>query len=231
MNENPTHPEYAPALIRLLRGVVYADDESTWKLIRDHEHPVRAYFETIGLTLHWSEADGYAFLRQDERETNELPQLVRRVPLNYSTTLLCVLLRERLLQHDAGGVDFLTLPQVSSGVGIFGGGFQIELLREALWIRRCDVLYWGDIDAHGFMILSQLRSFHPGVRSVMMDVETFETFRSFATEGKPCHATALPHLTPEEHAVFESLARNNLLLEQERIPHAYAKERLGESLR
>lgn len=128
-------------------------------------------------------------------------------------------------------MTFLTLPQVENGVAIFGGGFKIELLREASWVRRCDVLYWGDLDAHGFMILSQLRSFHPGARSVMMDVETFETFRSFAADGKPCPATALPHLTPEEHAVFESLARSNLRLEQERIPHVYAKGRLGGALR
>lgn len=98
---------YAPALIKLLQGVVYHDDASTWSLLRDHEAGVRAYFETIGLELHMSEADGYAFLRQRRQEDGEepLPRLVRRIPLNYTTTLLCVLLRERLLQHDTGDID------------------------------------------------------------------------------------------------------------------------------
>jgi hypothetical protein len=98
--------EYAPALIRLLQGVVYHDDEPIWKQIRDHEQAVRSHFRTIGVDLHLSEADGYAFLRQANDETaDSLPRLVRRIPLNYPTTLLCVLLRERLLQHDTGTID------------------------------------------------------------------------------------------------------------------------------
>jgi hypothetical protein len=100
-------PSFAPALIKLLQGVVYHDDASAWSLIRDHEPAVRAHFQTIGLDLHLSEADGYAFLRQTGPEVDEepLPRLVRRIPLNYMTTLLCVLLRERLLQHDTGDID------------------------------------------------------------------------------------------------------------------------------
>lgn len=100
------HPAYAPALIKLLQGVVYHDDEGTWKLILDHEPAVRAYFQTIGVVLHLNEADGYAYLRQaDDESVDHLPRLVRRIPLNYPTTLLCVLLRERLLQHDTGDID------------------------------------------------------------------------------------------------------------------------------
>ena len=97
---------YAPALIKLLQGIVYQDDEATWNLLRGHEHAVRAYYDVIGLVLHLSDADGYAFLRQsEEEESTHLPRITRRMPLNYPTTLLCVLLRERLLQHDAGGID------------------------------------------------------------------------------------------------------------------------------
>lgn len=98
-------PLYAPVLIKLLQGVVYHDDASSWSMIRDHEQGVRAYFSTIGMELHLSDADGYAFLRQPEDEEEPLPRLVRRIPLNYTTTLLCVLLRERLLQHDTGTID------------------------------------------------------------------------------------------------------------------------------
>lgn len=100
-------PPYAPVLIKLLQGVVYHDDASSWSLLCDHEPSVRAYFQTIGLDLHLSEADGYAFLRQPEAEEKDapLPRLIRRIPLNYTTTLLCVLLRERLLQHDTGDID------------------------------------------------------------------------------------------------------------------------------
>ncbi|MEX2400187.1 MAG: DUF4194 domain-containing protein [Rhodothermales bacterium] len=106
MNEESTHPPYAPALIKLLQGIVYYDDEATWTQIREYEQAIRTYFRTIGTELYVSEADGYAFLRQPEDETTEdLPRIVRRVPLNYPTTLLCVLLRERLLQHDTGDIE------------------------------------------------------------------------------------------------------------------------------
>ncbi len=106
MNLESPHRPYAPALIKLLQGVVHHDDESTWNLIRSHDQAVRDYFQTIGVELHVSEADGYAFLRQADLEAGEaLPRLVRRIPLNYPTTLLCVLLRERLLQHDTGNID------------------------------------------------------------------------------------------------------------------------------
>jgi hypothetical protein len=124
-------------------------------------------------------------------------------------------------------MTFLTLPTIENGLAIWGGGFKLDVLRNAEWLRTCDVYYWGDLDAHGFMMLSRLRSFLPQATSVMMDVETFETFRAFAVSGTPSESTALPNLTPSEQAVFQSLARNNLRLEQERISHDYVKERFG----
>ena len=101
----PDHPAYAPALIRLLQGPVHHDD-AEWNLLLRHQPEVRAYFEQMGLVLYLSEADGYAFLRQGEPEEGEaLPRLVRRIPLNYPSTLLSVILRERLLQHEVGDID------------------------------------------------------------------------------------------------------------------------------
>ena len=102
----PLHPPFAPALIRLLQGPVHYDDETTWSLLLRHRKEIGAYFETIGAHVHLSEADGYAFLRQDGADEDpDLPRLTHRHPLNYATTLLCVLLRERLLQHDTGDID------------------------------------------------------------------------------------------------------------------------------
>jgi len=48
------------------------------------------------------EAEAFAWLRQREPEEGEtvLPRLVRRAPLTWEQTLLCVLLRDRLLQFD-----------------------------------------------------------------------------------------------------------------------------------
>ncbi len=103
LSPDSRYPSFAPALIRLLQGVVDYDDESTWTLLLRHRKEIGAYFSTIGVHVHINEGEGYAFLQQErDAEEASLPRLTHRHPLNYPTTLLCVLLRERLLQHDTG---------------------------------------------------------------------------------------------------------------------------------
>jgi len=125
-------------------------------------------------------------------------------------------------------MTFLTLPRIDGGLAIWGGGFRVEVLRDVAWLRQRSVYYWGDLDAHGFMILSALRSFVPAARSLMMDVETFDAFRRFAVNGSSSEVETLPHLTPAEQAVFQSLGRTRLRLEQERISQAYVEARIAE---
>lgn len=122
---------------------------------------------------------------------------------------------------------FLTLPPLPDTIGVFGGGFGVEILRAASWLRDCPILYWGDLDAHGFEILSKLRSSFPQAVSVMMDAATLERFQAFIVAGTPSATRSLPHLTPSEHAVLTRLARDGERLEQERLDHAYVLEQLG----
>jgi hypothetical protein len=92
---------WAAAALRLLQGVVYGED-SEWRLLREHETALRDHFSRIGLELVVDEAEAFAWLRQGEPEEGEaaLPRLIRRAPLTWEQTLLCVLLRDRLLQFD-----------------------------------------------------------------------------------------------------------------------------------
>ncbi|MFK7848979.1 MAG: DUF4194 domain-containing protein [Rhodothermales bacterium] len=100
------YPPFAPVLIHLLKGVVNYDDEAVWTLLLRHRKEIGTYFAQIGLHVHVSEGEGFAFLQgEKEAEDEGLPRLTSRHPLNYQTTLLCVLLRERLLQHDTGDID------------------------------------------------------------------------------------------------------------------------------
>lgn len=121
---------------------------------------------------------------------------------------------------------FLTLPAFPRTFAIFGEGFTVSHLSAIPWLLHCPIFYWGDLDAHGFQILSLLRAAFPHVISVMMDEATFQAFSDFYVEGTPCTAQQLPHLTPEEQALFQHLAKENIRLEQERIPHKYALQRL-----
>lgn len=97
---------YAPLVLKLLQGVVYYDDRH-WEMLISYATPLRRHFAAIGLEMHLDEAEGYAYLTQpdDEEADTDLPRLVRRIPLTYDATLLCVLLRESLQQFDARSPD------------------------------------------------------------------------------------------------------------------------------
>jgi len=111
MNETSDHnhaaTNAAPVLIHLLKGVLYRDQHETqWQTLEHHLAAVHDYFSVIGLQLIVDEAEGYAFLRQREPAEDEetpLPHLVQRRQLSYPVSLLCVLLRKRLVEQDAGG--------------------------------------------------------------------------------------------------------------------------------
>ncbi len=100
--------QIGPLLIQLLKGVLYRErEEQLWQTLIDLQAAVRDYVRIIGLELLLDEAEGYAFLRQGDMEQDEasegLPRLVQRRQLSYPVSLLCVLLRKRLVEQDAGG--------------------------------------------------------------------------------------------------------------------------------
>ena len=133
----------------------------------------------------------------------------------------CVIITENLM-------TYLTLPPKKRTIAIFGGGFQVEILKEAPWLQGKTVFYWGDIDAHGFRILSNVRRFLPGTISLMMDEKTFERFALFAGDGAGSQIpveTGL-NLDPQELFLYRHVTANNLRLEQERIPQNYVTAKI-----
>lgn len=108
---NNTVVDYAPVMIKLLQGILYQEDTTHWNLLLDYSTQIRDYFGKIGVELYLDEAEGYAYLRQLEQDSDEeqqmppLPRLVRRQKLTYKVTLLCVLLREQLREFDTKGSD------------------------------------------------------------------------------------------------------------------------------
>ncbi|MDT1894065.1 hypothetical protein FPK47_29370, partial [Acinetobacter baumannii] len=58
-------------------------------------------------------------------------------------------------------VNALAFPDMDSSMVVFGGGYGIERLAQAEWVRGRQVVYWGDIDTHGFAILDRLRAWMP----------------------------------------------------------------------
>ncbi len=125
-------------------------------------------------------------------------------------------------------MNFLTLPSLSSAIAVWsGGGFKIATLRNIAWLHEKKILYWGDIDEHGFQILHQLRTYYPHAESIMMDKKTFEQFKEFAVPGSKSKAEKLELLHEEEKRLLEELkiSQKNRL-EQERISQEYVEEYL-----
>jgi len=121
-------------------------------------------------------------------------------------------------------MNFLTLPTVQNGFALFGSGYAVQSLQFVTWLSDCDVFYWGDLDAQGFQILSQLRSHVPKTQSVMMDQSTLQAFESFIVTDKKAKLKMLPHLTESEQVVYHYLATHQLRLEQEHILQSHVNQ-------
>lgn len=99
---------WANACIKLLQGIVY-DDDPYWNMLSNNIREITDFFETIGVQVFIDQNDGYAFLKQiDDDETeagSETIRLIRRYPLSFELSLLCVLLREELEKFDSSQHD------------------------------------------------------------------------------------------------------------------------------
>ena len=122
-------------------------------------------------------------------------------------------------------MNFLTLPTIKNTIAIWsGGGFSISYLKNIEWLKEKQFYYWGDIDAQGFGILHQCRTYFPNTVSVMMDEETLSNFKS--REGKLAPKSNLYELSESELKLYHYVQQNNIRLEQEQITQKFADERI-----
>jgi len=89
-----THEPYAHVIVKLLQGVVYDDNPKTWNDLIQYRLEITQYFQKIAIDLIIEPQDRYAYLKQIpiDEEDNTIG-LVRRMPMKYELSLLCVLLR------------------------------------------------------------------------------------------------------------------------------------------
>lgn len=119
--------ELSDVLVALLKGVVYSDAApQIWRELVNLQGGARDHLRLLGLELVIDEAEGYAYLRQSQDaddETSDAPRrLIPRRPLSYPVSLLLVLLRKRLAQHDAQGGEtklVLTREQIIDMLRVF----------------------------------------------------------------------------------------------------------------
>lgn len=129
-------------------------------------------------------------------------------------------------------INGLSFPPMENSIIIFGLGYGVHSLRNIAWLKNKTIIYWGDIDTHGFAILSQLRSYYHQTHSFLMDMTTLEKFKHLCVEepeDSTCKAT-LNNLTTNEQFLYQLLRQNEtgktIRLEQERISYHYLTEQL-----
>jgi hypothetical protein len=129
-------------------------------------------------------------------------------------------------------ITFLSAPVPRDGVAFWGKGFEVDRVGSLPWLAAADVIYWGDLDTHGFAILNQLRAWLPHTRSLLMDRETLLAHRDqWVGEASPA-ISRLDRLTADEQALYQDLVTDRLgervRLEQERIDWTWASRRLAD---
>jgi hypothetical protein len=118
-------------------------------------------------------------------------------------------------------ITYLAFPDLADSAVIFGNGYAAAALRPLTWLAERDLLYWGDLDTHGFAILNVLRQHFPAAVSMLMDRRTlFDHESQWVTEPSQ-RVAVLDHLTESEQRLYADLVDHTfgsaVRLEQERI--------------
>ena len=128
--------------------------------------------------------------------------------------------------------NFLSIPHLKGTIALFGSGFHSGNLKNVSWLKEKQIYYWGDIDLHGFEILSALRNYFPNIQSFLMDEETFLKHETETVDGTNSKSNITSGLTEHEMNLYLRLKTmpNKNRLEQEKIPHVYVLGKAAELL-
>jgi hypothetical protein len=144
------------------------------------------------------------------------------IPVSQFESLKLPLKQVLIVENKTTLFTTLTLPKMDKTIAIFGQGNAVTNIQNAKWLSDITVIYWGDIDVHGFEMLSRIRKHFDHTRSVLMDKTTFDKY--FENDlGKPTTDTTTLSLTDNERELYNLLKTNNWRLEQEKIPFDYVK--------
>ncbi len=125
-------------------------------------------------------------------------------------------------------INFLSFPSVKNSCVIFGKGYGVDIFKNVEWLKDKNVYYWGDIDTHGFNILSIARGFLPNLKSFLMTEDVLIEHNEFWVKEDKQYLAKIENLTIEEHQVVTRLQDDfygvDVRLEQERIDFKYVEE-------
>ena len=127
-------------------------------------------------------------------------------------------------------ITMLSFVSLHQAIVIFGNGYGVGRIKEAKWLQKRELFYWGDIDMDGFAILSQARGYFEEIKSLFMDKKVVEEFKDLIVTTEEKTHKNLEHLTPDESLLYERLFHDyyaiNMRLEQEKVPFRYIEKEL-----
>ena len=107
MDDKVTRYEpFAPLIVKLLQGAIYDDSIRVWNDLIQYQFEIAQYFQKIAIELIVEKQDGYAYIKQVPiDEDDNTIGLVRRIPMRYELSLLCVLLRMLIDDFEVSNTD------------------------------------------------------------------------------------------------------------------------------
>lgn len=185
--------------------------------------------------IHFSYLDG-GWIRQGNRRRDSVALDEPHQPPGYLPQVI-------LITENKDSALFF--PEIDDGIVIEGNGNAVIRLAKIPWIVACpQIFYWGDLDAHGFVILDRLRSTGIDAESILMDQTTLDRYTPYASptfaDGSPLPQgvpAPTPFLPNAERSLLERITdpawEGPRRIEQERIPldaaHGELVQALGSS--
>ncbi|MBK5201027.1 MAG: hypothetical protein JJE21_05775 [Spirochaetaceae bacterium] len=130
---------------------------------------------------------------------------------------------------------FLKFPLQDNYLAIYMGGFAINILKDIPFLLQSELFYFGDLDEHGFEILSMFRELYPNAKSLCMDIETLNKYKDYIIEGKEFKGE-IRNLTASEQMALDYLTSNRIdenssRIEQEKISTEYLTFKINKMLK
>ena len=126
---------------------------------------------------------------------------------------------------------YLTFPRYKDAICIWGQGYKVNILNGIEWFKSKELYYFGDLDEHGFDILSTYRRCYPQIQSFCMDKNVLDEYEQFLVQGKKLENRRIPeNLTEAENECFmilRTVTSEKNRLEQERVSVEYIKKQLS----
>lgn len=118
---------------------------------------------------------------------------------------------------------FEGMPLRTGQVAVFGNGKAIvSMLARAPALQNpgLDLVYWGDMDSQGYLILDRARRVVPQMRSWRMDLTDAQIYSHLGVEEpqKALFSGETQHLTRPEQDALTWLRQKKLRIEQEKLP-------------